>query len=112
MICRRRPTSSASRRAASSWDPARRGFYGFGNWVLTLIGAQGVAFTKGGIRAEEADEIVGMDMPEMGVYAYPQFLAAEEEAIDAGLVTHQGEPVHRLMIRSSAMVGTNTIAWM
>ena len=34
-----------------------------------------------------------MDMPEMGVFAYPQFLPAEEEAIDRGLVTHQGEPV-------------------
>jgi ammonium transporter, Amt family len=50
-------------------------------------------FVKGGIRAEEADELVGMDMPEMGVYAYPQFLPAEEEAIEAGLVTKAGEPV-------------------
>jgi Amt family ammonium transporter len=51
------------------------------------------AFVKGGIRAEEADELVGMDMPEMGVFAYPQFLPAEEEAIESGLVTHAGEPV-------------------
>jgi Amt family ammonium transporter len=50
-------------------------------------------FVKGGIRAEEADELVGMDMPEMGVYAYPQFLPAEEEAIEAGLITKAGEPV-------------------
>jgi Amt family ammonium transporter len=50
-------------------------------------------FVKGGIRAEEADELVGMDMPEMGVYAYPQFLPAEEEAIAAGLITKAGEPV-------------------
>ncbi|HKA04677.1 MAG TPA: ammonium transporter [Acidimicrobiales bacterium] len=50
-------------------------------------------FVKGGIRAEEADELVGMDMPEMGVYAYPQFLPAEEEAIDAGQITKAGEPV-------------------
>ena len=28
---------------------------------------------KGGIRSEEADEIEGLDMPEMGVYAYPEF---------------------------------------
>ena len=34
-----------------------------------------------------------MDMPEMGVYAYPAFLPSEGEAIDMGLVTHQGEPV-------------------
>jgi Amt family ammonium transporter len=50
-------------------------------------------FVKGGIRAEEADELVGMDMPEMGVYAYPQFLPAEEEAIEAGRITKAGEPV-------------------
>jgi Amt family ammonium transporter len=51
------------------------------------------AFTKGGIRAEEADELIGMDMPEMGVFAYPQFLPAEEEAIESGLITKAGEPV-------------------
>ena len=28
---------------------------------------------KGGIRSKEADEIVGLDEPEMGVYAYPEF---------------------------------------
>ena len=50
-------------------------------------------FVKGGIRAEEADELVGMDMPEMGVYAYPQFLPAEEEALETGLITKAGEPV-------------------
>jgi Amt family ammonium transporter len=49
--------------------------------------------TKGGIRAEEADEIAGMDMPEMGVFAYPAFVPSEMEAVDMGLVTHQGEPV-------------------
>jgi ammonium transporter, Amt family len=47
------------------------------------------ALTKGGIRAEEADELVGMDMPKMGLSAVP----AEEEAIDAGLVSKAGEPV-------------------
>ncbi len=51
------------------------------------------ALTKGGIRADEADEVVGLDMPEMGVYAYPEFLPAEEDAIDHGLVTKAGEPV-------------------
>jgi Amt family ammonium transporter len=30
-------------------------------------------FTKGGIRSAEADEIAGLDMPEMGVLAYPEF---------------------------------------
>ncbi len=30
------------------------------------------AFTKGGIRSDETDEIEGLDMPEMGVLAYPE----------------------------------------
>lgn len=30
-------------------------------------------FTKGGIRSAEADEIAGLDLPEMGVLAYPEF---------------------------------------
>lgn len=29
--------------------------------------------TKGGIRSSEADEIAGLDLPEMGVLAYPEF---------------------------------------
>jgi len=29
--------------------------------------------TKGGIRSAEADEIAGLDLPEMGVLAYPEF---------------------------------------
>ncbi len=37
------------------------------------------AVMKGGIRSTEADELVGLDMPEMGVLAYPEFdmIAAE-----------------------------------
>ena len=31
------------------------------------------ALTKGGIRSDEADEIAGLDLPEMGVLAYPEF---------------------------------------
>jgi ammonium transporter, Amt family len=31
------------------------------------------ALTKGGIRSEEEDEIAGLDLPEMGVLAYPEF---------------------------------------
>ncbi len=30
-------------------------------------------FTKGGIRSKEEDEIGGLDLPEMGVLAYPEF---------------------------------------
>ncbi|MGE0307397.1 MAG: ammonium transporter [Acidimicrobiia bacterium] len=32
--------------------------------------------TKGGIRSKEEDEIVGLDIPEMGVQAYPEFSGA------------------------------------
>ena len=32
---------------------------------------------KGGIRSNEADEIAGLDIPEMGVPAYPEFVYAE-----------------------------------
>jgi Amt family ammonium transporter len=31
------------------------------------------ALTKGGIRSEAEDELVGLDIPEMGVLAYPEF---------------------------------------
>ena len=34
--------------------------------------------TKGGIRSEEADEIQGLDIPEMGALAYPEFERAIE----------------------------------
>ena len=33
------------------------------------------AMGKGGIRSKEADEITGLDLPEMGVPAYPEFAA-------------------------------------
>jgi len=38
------------------------------------------AVTKGGIRSTEADEIMGLDIPEMGVLAYPEFEPAIESA--------------------------------
>ena len=40
------------------------------------------AMGKGGIRSTEADEIAGLDEPEMGVYAYPEFEAAIHEFED------------------------------
>jgi ammonium transporter, Amt family len=43
-----------------------------GGIVFTFFKVQN-ALTKGGIRSEEADEIAGLDLPEMGVYAYPEF---------------------------------------
>jgi hypothetical protein len=29
---------------------------------------------KGGIRSKEEDEMVGLDIPEVGVHAYPEFV--------------------------------------
>ena len=37
---------------------------------------------KGGIRSTREDELVGLDAPEMGVYAYPEFEAAIHEFED------------------------------
>jgi Amt family ammonium transporter len=67
---------------------------GVGQLAAQAIGALvictvifGVAFTffkiqnkvmKGGIRSEEADEIGGLDLPEMGALAYPEFEMAIE----------------------------------
>ena len=36
---------------------------------------------KGGIRPSAEDELEGMDLPEMGVLAYPEFAMAEVEKI-------------------------------
>jgi Amt family ammonium transporter len=48
--------------------------------IIFVFGAFSFAFfkiqdllTKGGIRPEEQDELVGLDLPEMGVLAYPDF---------------------------------------
>ena len=38
--------------------------------------------TKGGIRSSAEDELVGLDMPEMGVLAYPEFDKAPEVSAD------------------------------
>ncbi len=35
------------------------------------------ALTRGGIRSDEADELAGLDLPELGVPAYPEFLPEE-----------------------------------
>jgi Amt family ammonium transporter len=60
------------------------------------------ALTKGGIRSIEADEIAGLDLPEMGALAYPEFEFAIEhsdpEVGERPLIgsargsVHQGEP--------------------
>ena len=51
------------------------------------------AIMKGGIRSEEADEINGLDLPEMGALAYPEF----EQAIEAT----DPEIGHRALIGTS-----------
>ena len=38
-------------------------------------------FTKGGIRSEEADEIAGLDLPEMGVLAYDNLQLRELDIV-------------------------------
>ncbi len=43
------------------------------------------ALTKGGIRSAEADELAGLDLPEMGVLAYPEFQPAEMALLEAEL---------------------------
>ncbi len=55
--------------------------------IMTVIFGVAFAFfkiqdtlTKGGIRSTREDEIAGLDMGEMGVYAYPEFI---EEPVDA-----------------------------
>jgi ammonium transporter, Amt family len=87
-------------------------FYGGTGWgqlgaqaigVLTIwIVMGGIAFgffklqdklTKGGIRPEPDVEEFGLDLPEMGVFAYPDFLPVEEAILDTGLVTKAGEPM-------------------
>ena len=42
------------------------------------------AVTKGGIRSDEADEIAGLDIPEMGALAYPEFHLHEGEVTGHG----------------------------
>ncbi len=50
--------------------------------LIVVMGAISFAFFKisdkvMGIRSKEADEIAGLDLPEMGVLAYPEFTGAE-----------------------------------
>ncbi len=40
------------------------------------------AMGKGGIRSKEADELVGLDEPEMGVLAYPEFVGSHAQVLD------------------------------
>ncbi len=55
------------------------------------------AIMKGGIRSEEADEIAGLDLPEMGAYAYPDFAKAGE-LVAAGVIPDPPHPQTRTSI--------------
>jgi len=44
------------------------------------------ALTKGGIRSDEGEEEAGLDLPEMGVLAYPDFAGTHEGYSDGGSI--------------------------
>ncbi len=53
--------------------------------IMIVMGGIAFAFfkiqnmlTKGGIRSDDEDEIAGLDLPEMGVLAYPDFVGTHE----------------------------------
>ena len=53
--------------------------------IVIVMGGLSFAFFKlsnvlfkGGIRSTAEDEIAGLDVPEMGVYAYPDFVGTGE----------------------------------
>ena len=56
--------------------------------------------TKGGIRSAELDEIAGLDLPEMGALAYPEFEMAIEQA--------DPEVGHRPLVGSAGAACTRT----
>ena len=43
------------------------------------------ALTKGGIRSDADDEVAGLDLPEMGVLAYPEFVGAGDSYPDVAV---------------------------
>jgi ammonium transporter, Amt family len=49
------------------------------------------AIMKGGIRSEQADELAGLDLPEMGALAYPDFQQIEVIAVDTGGISPTNE---------------------
>jgi Amt family ammonium transporter len=50
------------------------------------------ALTKGGIRPSAEDELAGLDMPEMGVLAYPEFTSVVLDPVPSN--GHSTAPVH------------------
>ncbi len=45
---------------------------------------------KGGIRSAEADEIEGLDLPEMGMLAYPEFMGSHLPGLEDQQVADPG----------------------
>jgi Amt family ammonium transporter len=39
------------------------------------------ALTKGGIRSDAEEEVAGLDVPEMGILAYPDFSGTHESLV-------------------------------
>lgn len=57
--------------------------------IILVMGSIAFAFfkiqdklTKGGIRSSQEDELAGLDLPEMGVLAYPEFGVTAEVSVD------------------------------
>jgi hypothetical protein len=55
-------------------------FFVMGTIVFLFFKIQN-ALTRGGIRSEEADEIAGLDLPEMGVLAYDNLQLRELDIV-------------------------------
>jgi Amt family ammonium transporter len=49
------------------------------------------AVMAGGIRVSEADELDGVDLPEMGALAYPEFEQIDVIAVDTGGISPTNE---------------------
>jgi ammonium transporter, Amt family len=68
--------------------------------LIVVFGGLSYAFfaiqnklTKGGIRSSEEDELAGLDLPEMGVQAYPEFSGALGSLSSPGASSGTREPV-------------------
>ena len=62
--------------------------------IIVVFGALAYAFfkiqnalTKGGIRPIAEDEMAGLDLPEMGVLAYPEFAPVPEVPVNGSVRT-------------------------
>ena len=57
------------------------------------------ALTKGGIRSEPEDEAQGLDLPEMGVLAYPEFMGSHLEPGDGNGGAHEPQRTRPLSVQ-------------